>query len=407
MLDTNFVRSQFPAFSEPSLQGWAFFENAGGSYPCQQVIDRLTRFYTQTKVQPYGPYPAAQSGGEAMDQSYNQLAGYLNVPTDDVSFGPSTSQNTYVLAQAFRSNWKTGDEIIVTNQDHEANSGAWRRLQDTGIVVHEWKVDPDTGILDPTELDRLLTTRTKLIAFPHCSNIVAHVNPVSDICQRAHQAGAITVVDGVSYAGHGFPDVAELGTDIYLFSLYKTFGPHQGLMVVNETTRNMLANQSHFFNAGYAHKKLIPAGPDHAQIGAAGGIADYFNAVYDHHFQGKTATPAERGRALHALFREHEKTLLQPLLDYLDARNDVRVLGPADASVRAPTVAVAVQGDPEDLATRLSLHKIMCWSGNFYAYRLVEALGLDPEAGALRLSFVHYTTKQEINQLMEALDQEL
>lgn len=407
MLDTDFIRSQFPAFSEPSLQGWAFFENAGGSYTCQQVIERLTRFYTRTKVQPYGPYPAALAGGGAMDSSYSQLAGYLNVPVDDVSFGPSTSQNTYVLAQAFRSGWNTGDEIIVTNQDHEANSGAWRKLADSGIVVHEWKVDPESGLLDPDELDNLLSSRTRLVAFPHCSNIVAHINPVADLCARAHAAGAVTVVDGVSYAGHGLPDVTALGTDVYLFSLYKTFGPHQGLMVVNQKTRDSLANQSHFFNAGYANKKLIPAGPDHAQIGAAGGIADYFDAVYQHHFPDQSALPAEKGRALHTLFREQEQSLLQPLLDYLDTRNDVRVLGPVDAAVRAPTVAVAVRGDPEDLASRLASHKIMCWSGNFYAYRLVEAMGLDPDEGALRLSFVHYTQKQEVDQLLKALDQEL
>ncbi|MBX2883004.1 MAG: aminotransferase class V-fold PLP-dependent enzyme [Granulosicoccus sp.] len=407
MFDLDFVRTQFPAFSEDSLQGWAFFENAGGSYTCQQVIDRLLHFYTQTKVQPYGPYPAAQKGGAAMDDSYQKLAAYLNVPAEDVSFGPSTSQNTYVLSHAFRAAWSPGDEIVVTNQDHEANSGAWRRLADTGIVVREWAVDPETGELDPTQLDALLSEKTRLVAFPHCSNIVAHINPVADICARIHAAGAVAVVDGVSYAGHGFPDVKALGADVYLFSLYKTFGPHLGLMVVNESTRSAVQNQSHFFNANYPEKKLVPAGPDHAQIGAAGGIADYFDTVHAHHFPTSDAAAAVRGQELHTLFRQREEALLQPVLDYMQARNDLRLLGPADASVRAPTVAVAVQGSAEALAARLSQHKIMCWSGNFYAYRLVEALGLDPEEGALRMSFVHYTSAGEIEQLLTALDQEL
>lgn len=407
MLDVDFVRTQFPAFSEASLKGWAFFENAGGSYACQQVIDRLHRFYTKTKVQPYGPYPAAQDGGAAMDDSYQRLAAYMNVPTDDVSFGPSTSQNTYVLSQAFRAGWNDGDEIIVTNQDHEANSGAWRRLADRGIIVREWSVDPETGELDPAKLDELLSDKTRLVAFPHCSNIVAHINPVAEICSRIHAAGAVAVVDGVSYAGHGFPDVQALGADIYLFSLYKTFGPHQGLMVINETTRSGLQNQSHFFNAEYPNKKLVPAGPDHAQIGAAGGIAEYFDVVHAHHFPDSTASAAVRGHELHDLFRQQEQLLLQPVLDYLDARNDVRLLGPSDAAVRASTVAIGVQGSAEAIAARLSDHKIMCWSGNFYAYRLVEAMGLDPEEGALRMSFVHYTTQHEIDQLLEALDQVL
>ncbi len=407
MLDTDFARQHFPAFSEPSLNGWAFFENAGGSYACQQVIDRLTRFYTQHKVQPYAPYPAATGGGDMMDASYRQLAGYLNVSEPEVSFGPSTTQNTYVLAQAFRAGWQTGDEIIVTNQDHEANGGAWRRLSDTGIVVREWQVDPDTGVLNPEDLQALLTERTKLVAFPHCSNIVGHINPVADLCRIIHDAGAVTVVDGVSYAGHGLPDVDALGTDIYLFSMYKTYGPHQGLMAVRQPLLDTLANQSHFFNEKELHKKLVPAGPDHAQIGAAGGVADYFDAVFSHHFPTQQATAAERGRAVHQLFRDHEAALLQPLLDYLADRNDVRLLGPRHAKERAPTVAVAINKDPHETAGALATHKVMCSSGHFYAYRLIDALDVPVNTGALRLSFVHYTTQAEVDQLIDALDQTL
>ena len=221
-LDLDFVRSQFPAFAEPSLQRWRFFENAGGSYACRQTIERLTRFYTQTKVQPYGEYPASQAAGQAMDEALTRLAAYLSVETDELLVGPSTTQNTYVLAQAFRAGWSEGDEIIVTDQDHEANIGAWRRLEETGIVVKEWSAEAESGgLLDPARLDGLLTERTKLVAFTHCSNIVANPNPVAEIAAKARAVGARTVVDGVSYAPHGLPDVAALGADVYLFSAYK------------------------------------------------------------------------------------------------------------------------------------------------------------------------------------------
>ncbi|MDA0762656.1 MAG: aminotransferase class V-fold PLP-dependent enzyme, partial [Proteobacteria bacterium] len=126
MLDEAFVRAQFPAFSEPALHGQALFENAGGSYPCQQVVDRLSRFYTERKVQPYYGFSASRLGGEEMDEARARLAGYLGVATDELSFGPSTTQNTYVLAQAFSAMLSPGDVVIVTNQDHEANSGPWR-----------------------------------------------------------------------------------------------------------------------------------------------------------------------------------------------------------------------------------------------------------------------------------------
>ena len=121
-LDLDFVRAQFPAFAEPSLQGQAFFENAGGSYTAGPVIDRLTRYYHQRKVQPYAPYEAARLAGAEMDEARTRLAAMMGIATDELSFGPSTSANTYVLAQAFRQYLKPGDAIIVTNQDHEANT---------------------------------------------------------------------------------------------------------------------------------------------------------------------------------------------------------------------------------------------------------------------------------------------
>ena len=199
-LDLEFVRSQFPAFASPVLSTHAFFENAGGSYPCLQVVDRLTRFYRDRKVQPYGPYPGAQAGGAEMDEARDRLAAMMGVAREEVSFGPSTSANTYVLAQAVRK-WLagTGGAVVVTNQDHEANSGVWRRLAEEGVEVREGKLDPATGSLDLETLDAALADgKVKLVCFPHCSNVIAEINDVAAICAMAKAAGARTVVDGVS-----------------------------------------------------------------------------------------------------------------------------------------------------------------------------------------------------------------
>jgi cysteine desulfurase family protein (TIGR01976 family) len=401
--DLDFVRGQFPAFSEPSLEGWAFFENAGGSYPCRQTIVRLTDFYTHMKVQPYAPYPASEAAGAAMDSARARLAAALNAPDDWLHVGPSTSQNVHVLARAFRAGWRDGDEIVVTNQDHEANTGAWRRLAETGIVVREWRVDPETGSLDLAELDALLSERTRLVAFPHASNIVAEINPVAEIAARVRAAGAVSVVDGVSYAPHGLPDVAGLGADVYLFSAYKTFGPHQGVMTVRRAVADALENQSHWFNADAIDKKLTPAGPDHAQVAALAGMVDYLDAVHARH-AGAAAAPAARAAAVHDLFRAREAALLAPLLDWARSRNDVRVLGPTDPARRAPTLALACRQPGEALAAALAQHRIMAGGGHFYARRLVEAMGVDSEHGVLRLSFLHYTAPEEIDRLIAALD---
>ncbi len=407
-LDLNFVRSQFPAFDAPLLASHAFFENAGGSYPCRQVVERLHRFYTERKVQPYGPYPGAQAGGAEMDEARTRLAALMGVTGDELSYGPSTSANTYVLAQAVRV-WlrNTGSAIVVTNQDHEANSGVWRRLADEGIEVREWRIDPVTGSLDLAGLQGLLADgRVRLVAFPHCSNVVAEINPVAEICALARAAGARTVVDGVSYAPHGLPDFASLGCDAYLFSAYKTYGPHQGIMLIATEFGAELPAQGHWFNAGSLYKRFTPAGPDHAQIAASAGMADYIDAVYAHHFAGK-ADPVERNRAVHDLMREAEITVIAPLLDYLAGRNDLRLIGPRRAEDRAPTVAVDLGRAAEPVSEALGREGIACWAGDFYAVRPIEAMGIDRERGVLRMSATHYTSAEDVARLVAALDRVL
>lgn len=402
-LDIDFIRAQFPAFTEPSLEGWAFFENAGGSYMCQQVIDRLMTYYTQTKVQPYYSYPASTEAGQRMDESYGRLAAYLNIDEDELIFGPSTSQNVYVLAQALHPMWEQGDEIIISCQNHEANSGAWRRLANQGVVIRDWHIDSKTGQLATDDLDALITPRTRLIAFPHASNVVAHINPVQEISAKAHQAGALVVVDGVSYAPHGLPDIAQLDVDIYLFSLYKTWGPHLGAMYVTRELMKQMANQSHFYYEDEPHYCLTPAGPDHAQIAAVSGVAEYLDAVYDHHFDDAPES-AVKGRRLHQLFSDYESSLLTPLLDFLKARNDVLIIGPDDPDIREPTVTILPLNKPvPEVVAELEKQKLMVASGDFDAVRILNEMDIDLDPGVIRMSLLHYTTQDEIDRLISGL----
>lgn len=403
-MDMTFVRGQFPAFSVPGLADKAFFENAGGSYACAPVIDRLTRFYRERKVQPYAPYAAATAGGAEMDEARARLAAYMGIKTHELSFGPSTTANTYVLSQAFRRWLKPGEAIVVTDQDHEANSGPWRRLGEEGVEIREWKIDPATGHLDPARLAPLLADgKVRLVCFPHCSNVVAEINPVAEIVGVAHAAGAVTCVDGVSYAPHGLPDVDALGTDIYLFSAYKTYGPHQGIMAIREGLGIQLPNQGHWFNGETLYKRFTPAGPDHAQIAASAGIADYLDALHDHHF-GTEPDARKRGVRVHDLMRAQEVAVCQPLLDYFSDRNDIRLIGPSDAARRAPTVAVDLGRAAEPVSAALAAHGINCWAGDFYAVRPLTAMGVDLEKGVLRLSMVHYTSADDVARLIGALE---
>ncbi|MEZ5914753.1 MAG: aminotransferase class V-fold PLP-dependent enzyme [Parvularculaceae bacterium] len=405
-LDVEFVRSQFPAFSAPSLEGQAFFENAGGSYACGSVIKRLTRYYRERKVQPYYNFDASRIGGEEMDEARARMASMLGVETDEVSFGPSTTQNSYVLAQAFGQMLTPGEAIVVTNQDHEANTGPWRRLAERGVEVREWTIDRDTGHLPVEGLKSLLDEKVRLVCFPHASNVVAEINPVAEITAIAHAAGAFVCVDGVSYAPHGFPDVGAFGADIYLFSSYKTYGPHQGVMVVRRAVGAALPNQGHFFNADCLYKRFTPAGPDHAQIAASAGMADYINALCKHHGAGE-GDARKRAKFAHDLMRAHEIELTRPLLDFLGSKNSVRLLGPTRAEARAPTFAMILDEPGNAVAARLAGHGVMCGGGDFYSVRCLPAQGVDPDHGVLRVSFVHYTRREEIDKLIAALDREI
>ena len=404
-LDTARIRAEFPAFRQPDLKDMAFFENAGGSYTCAPVLNRMKHFYWATKVQPYGFYPASREAGQAMDLGHKRMAQALNVPVDWIHFGPSTSANTYTLGHAFAGWLKPGEAIIVTNQDHEANSGAWRKLADRGIDVREWQVDAETGHLALEHLDKLLDSKVRAVCFPHVSNIVGEINPVREITSRARAFGAISVVDGVSYAPHGLPDLLELGSDIYLFSAYKVYGPHQGIMAIRPSLAAELPNQGHFFNDLFPRKRLVPAGPDHAQIAASAGIADYLETVAE--IAGENVEGENAFRKAHNAMRAQETALLAPLLDYLKGRNKLRLIGPADPERRAPTVSIALGEQGITAAERLARHGIMAAGGHFYAYRLIEALGINPGVGVLRLSFTHYTSPEDVTRLIAALDAEI
>jgi len=402
-LDIDFVRQQFPAFSEPSLAGFAHFENAGGSYACAQMIDALHHYYTTTKVQPYYCFEPSIGAGQEMTRARERMGSWLNVAPDEVHFSASTSQNSYVVAQALRDYLQPGDEIIVTNQDHEANIGVWRRLEAQGIVIREWQVNPQTAELEDKGLDALLNEKTRVVAFTHCSNIVGSINPVREWADKIHAVGALAFVDGVSYAGHGLPDVEALGADIYFFSLYKVYGPHLGVMIMRDALNKALPSQGHFFNVGSATSRFTPAGPDHAQIASVNGVIDYFEAIDAHHFSATDKSP--KARRVGALLHSSEIEILKPLLNFLKKRTAIRLIGKDTADNRAPTVSFTVHGvDPAVIAEKLAEQNIGIANGNCYAYRLMEALDIPPEQGVVRLSFVHYTSAEEVSRLITALE---
>ncbi|NOX24274.1 MAG: aminotransferase class V-fold PLP-dependent enzyme [Actinobacteria bacterium] len=400
MFDVRFARSLFPAFEREPSDAWGFFENAGGSYLPAAVLDRYTEFLTDFRVQPYGNNPMARRAGDAMDAGRLTLATMLGVPLDRLTIGPSTTQNLNTLSHAFADTIGPGDEVVVTDQDHEANIGCWVRLcEQTGASLRWWHVDPLTGLLDLTDLDGVITDATAIVAMTHVSNLAGVVNPVESIADRVHAIGAFFVVDGVSAAPHIWPDVETTGADAYTFSLYKTYGPHLGAMVCSERLLNTVTAQSHFFNTGTPWKRLDAAGPNHAAIGALVGLGEFFDTLAAHHgIDDKTRSV--RTRAVSALMREHENTIAQPLVELLLATG-TRVVGTADHPAKVANFALAPNKvGASEIVTTLETARIATKADHFYAARLAEAMGI---AGAARISFAHYNTANEVARIVDAL----
>ncbi len=406
-LDIDYVRSQFPAFKDPLSKDWSFFENAGGSYVPKNVIDKLTEFMTATKVQPYAEYPMSKIAGENMDKATELFTKMINAKNNEILIGGSTSINLYVLSNALKKFINKGDEIIVTNQDHEANISPWRRLKESGAKIIEWKFNLDNHELEISQLEKLITSKTKILAVTHCSNIVGSINNLKEICKLAHKKNIIVIGDGVSYAPHGFPNVKELDVDFYTFSLYKTYGPHLALLYGKEEILKDLPNQNHeFLNGNYPYT-INPGGPNHEELVSLIGIYEYFENLYYHHYKKDNLTMVEKISKINQLISDHEEMVSNPILEYIFKREDLFLIGKNKIKNknRAPTISFTSKKiSSKKISEILVKNKIATRNDNFYAWRCLESLGIDLEDGVVRLSMTHYNSMEETKKLIKVLE---
>jgi len=406
-LDIDFARSQFPAFNDPLCKDWSFFENAGGSYVPNHVIKKLNEFMTSTKVQPYAEYPMSKIAGDNMDKATEFFAKMINAKNKEIIIGGSTSINLYVLSNALKYSLIPGDEVIVTNQDHEANISPWRRLSEVGAIIKEWKINPTTAELEINDFKNLLSHKTKIVAVTHCSNIVGSINDLKKISQLSHEHNAIVIGDGVSYAPHGFPDVKELEVDFYTFSLYKTYGPHLALLYGKEEILKKLPNQNHQFLEGSYPYTINPGGPNHEELASLIGIYDYFIDLYSHHFGKDEISIRKKIKKINYLISDHEKKIANPFLEYISKRNDIRLIGKKSIQNkdRAPTISLVPKNQTSKyLSDFLISKKIATRNDNFYAWRCLKALGIDVNDGLVRISMTHYNSEKDTIKLIDAFE---
>ena len=401
-LDT--IRAEFPALAG----GTVFLDNAGGSQVLRRVGNRVRDYLVTSSVQLGASYTASQAAGEKVLAARRAVAELINAPLDDeVVMGGATTALMFMLTQALMEGVHPGDEIIVTDTDHEANIGGWMRLQQAGAVVKVWHVNRDSLALELDDLDRLLSSRTKWVALTWASNILGTVNPVRDVARRVHAIGGRVCVDAVAYAPHRLVDVQASGADVVVFSFYKVFGPHYAVMWVRRELLLSLPSLNHFFiGKDVLPYKLQPGNVNYELSYGCIGIHEYLCDVGSS--LGASGNARQRMQAAFDAFERHEDQLAERLLSWLRGRRGVRIIGQpaAKGGERVPTISFVVAGNaPEAIVKHVDRFDIGIRHGDFYAKRLIEALGLAPQGGVVRVSIAHYNTPAEIDRLIRHLDE--
>ncbi len=392
-------------------------DNAGGSQIAQPVVDRINDFLIHTNAQLGASYLTSELATQRVQKSHNILSGFVNAPNPgEIILSSSTSLLIRILAMNLGSFLPQGSEIIVTNSDHEANIGPWRELEDQGFIIKTWKVNPDSFELELDELKKLLTDKTRLVAFTHTSNILGRINPVKEITELVHAHGAMVCVDAVAYAPHRRIDVQDWDVDFYVFSFYKTYGPHYAMLYGKKEHLLKLPGNNHYFiGQEETAYKFQPGNVNFELSWGATGIDAYLQDLWKHHDGAASQTePKESSEKLigpygniFELIANHEESLSWELISFLRTKKSVKIIGPdtGDKSVRVPTISFVVEGrDSESIVLETDKHKIGIRFGDFYAARLIDDLGLRPQQGVVRVSMVHYNTMDEIRKLITALD---
>lgn len=406
-MDINFVRSKFPALEKDFI----FMDNAGGSQVLENVVSNIRDYLVNHNVQLGASYEISAKAGEKLKYATGQLAKLINAEKpQEVIVGPSTTMLLRILSICLSRQWQPGDEVIVTNSEHESNVSCWMDLKEKGIVVKTWNVNPETLEFDPEDLKKLLSPKTRLLTMTHTSNILGKINPIAEIAEMVHHAGALICVDGVAYAPHRLVDVQQFGVDFYVFSTYKVFGPHQAVLYGRYELLEKMKGINHYFINEVPYK-FQPGNFNFELTYGLLGLPQYFTELHDHHFPEETMSADQlKFKRSFDLIAEYEQKLSDLLIGYLKTKENIRIIGKADAdkSQRVPTVSFVHKTlKSSEVVKKIDPYRIGIRSGDFYAKKLISDLGLIEKDGVVRVSLVHYNTVEEVNVLIKAFEEVL
>ncbi len=411
-LDSARIRKSFPALSRPVI----FLDNPGGTQIAYQSLERIQKYLVETNANHGGNFPTSRASDAVIEQARAAAADFLNAArTEEIVLGPNMTTLTFRISRAMGALFKPGDTLVVTRLDHDANVTPWVRLaEDQQLRIRTVDFNPATGMLDLDDLKSALSDGVRLLAVGYASNALGTVNPLCDIIDVAHQAGALVYVDAVQYAPHGPIDVQRLDCDFLVCSAYKFFGPHVGLLYGRyDLLDNLRAYRVRPAPAAPPGKFETGTNNFEGIAGLLGALeylewlgkefgADFYD-LYSEEYEGRRLTLKQAMSAI----RSYEYELSRKMLDVLHSIPGLHLYGPDNSrhlENRVPTFAFTLENHtPDEAATFLGERGINVWNGNFYALSVTERLGLEDQGGLIRVGAVHYNTLEEIDRLAEAL----
>ncbi|MFT3986118.1 cysteine desulfurase-like protein [Aestuariivirga sp.] len=402
--DAALVREQFPALHlTDNGAPRVYFDNPAGTQVPQRVIDRTVDCLVAKNANLGGYFSTTEAAGALVDEAHQAVADFYNAPSArEIVFGQNMTTLTFHMSRCLGKKFRKGDEIVLSRMDHDANVSPWLLLADDLGLVVKW-LDFDTGTYEFPEdaLTRVLSDRTKLVAFGAASNCTGTVNDMKGFAAQAKATGALVYVDAVQFAPHYAIDVQDIGADILVSSAYKWFGPHQGIL----WGREALLEETF----GY---KLRPAGNDLPHKFETGtlsheGMAGCLGAIEYLEQFGEGPTRVAKLKSAWATLAEYEQALTLRLIEGLKTFKGLTIRGITSANAmhrRVPTVSFTLEGhDPASLAKSFARENIFVWSGHNYAIEPVGRMGLMDKGGVLRIGLAHYNTAAEVDQLLSSL----
>jgi len=400
-IDHAAVRNQFPSLQRKHRdQPMVFLDGPAGTQVPQSVIDSIAHYYKNSNANSHGAFITTNETDQVIHHMRKCMAALLGAESENsISIGQNMTTLNFALARAISRVLKPGDEVVITQLDHEANRGPWLTLRDFGVKVREVRLQPN-GVLDYDDFTDKVNENTRLVCMGMSANSIGTVNNFKFARALTYKYNAWLLLDAVHYAPHFSIDVQEIGCDFLLCSAYKFYGPHVGILYTKPGLLDRLPTDR-LRTAGQTAPDAIETGTlNHAAIAGVAAAVEFLASL--------GTGNSMREKLIHAFHKisTHEYVLASTLYAGLQQIPGVTLIGQDFSSnSRTPTLSFTLDGKtPTQVCERLATKNICAWDGHFYAIRAIESLGLLERGGVTRMGISIYNTIDEVNFTLAEVD---